>query len=284
MGNKCLLWVHNNGYIFASLNLHDIFIQKSGRLKLKLDPFEIKRSVDNKLADARQKQVWDIRLIGLVLLNCMIGEIFNDDQIDQAMEVLEFCLDMKRSAKGLSKATINSFLNKYPHLIIWIKKIDLPTFENVYRIINGDVTRAEDLLSIELFPLSAGFLVTNDITLHELVITTNNMDKNMLSNVNDNQRGITTRFSSLLVKKLANVLIGVFGRIIERWNTEEKAVYVLSWLQINDQSKFIVEISHMLGISRRSVLSFFRKMIAKYKIDEKLREIKKKYECSIIHK
>lgn len=279
-----MFWVHNNGFIVASLQLYDIFVQKSGRLKLKLDPFEIKKSMDNKLADMQQKQVWDIRLVGLVMLNCIMGEVFADDKIDQAIEMLQFCIQMKKKPNSLSKNAINGFLSKYPHLVIWIKRIDLDALQRVYRIISGEITRAEDLLGIDIFGPNSQFLVANDVSIYELADTTNNMDKNMLHNVNDDQRGITTRFSSLLVKKLANVLISVFERIFDRWNSEDRAVYVMSWMQITEQSKFIAEISHILGISRRSVLSFFRKMIAKYKIDEKLKEVKKKYEASINNK
>ena len=279
-----MLWIHNNGFIIASLNLHDIFIQKTGKLKLKLDPFEIKSSMNNKLVNASQKQTWDIRLIGLVVFNCFIGETLTDDKIDQAEEILEFCVQMKRNTSNLSKVTIDSFLSKYPHLIIWIKNIKVEIFENLYNLISGNVATANDLANIDLFGNESTYLLNNNVTIRELVAVTWNMDKNMLHNVNDNQRGITTRFSSLIVKKLAHVMLSVFVQIFDRWNTEERAIYVLSWLQINEQSRFIVEVSHMLGISRRSVLSFFRKMIASYKIDDKLREIKRKYETSLQNK
>lgn len=278
------MWVHSNGFILSTLSLCDIFIQKNGKLKAKLDPYEIKKSMDNKLVGMDMKQVWDVRLIGLILLNCMIGEIFSDEKIDEAVELCEFCISMKRNSKNISKNDINGFLAKYPHILIWIKNISTSTLENIYKIISGQVEKAEDLLPMDLFAKDAAFLVSNDVTLFELAEVTGNMDKNLAHNVSSEQRNKTARFSSMLVRKLVSVLITVFERVFERWNSEDKAVYVINWLQINEQSKFIVEISHTLGISRRSVLSYFQKMIAKYKIDEKLREVKKKYEASINNK
>ena len=80
----------------AKLKLSDIFIQRSGRIKLKLDFSEMKKAVNNKLVDLNQKRLYDFKLIGTIILSCFFGEIFEDTDIDQAEEVLRFCICFKK--------------------------------------------------------------------------------------------------------------------------------------------------------------------------------------------
>ena len=260
----------------AKLKLSDIFIQRSGRIKLKLDFSEMKKAVNNKLVDLNQKRLYDFKLIGTIILSCFFGETFEDTDIDQAEEVLRFCICFKKGEPLPDQSIVNTIMNRFPYLIIWVKKIDLSIFESLLMLFESGEREIENLYKLDIFT-DKPYPLKNDVNLVDLAQTYFSTEKRSISSVNNNQREISTRFSMQLISKLVSIIIGVYIKLFKRWNNHDRAVFGANWIYLNDKSHTICQISHILGVSRKSIYKLFKKMMTFNKVDDMVRELKEKY-------
>ena len=232
--------------------------------------------MNNKLVDLRQKKLYDYKLVGTIVLSCIFGEFFEDTDIEQVEELLRLCISLKRGEAIKNQNRLNAMLSSFPYLIILVKKIDLAIFEKLLLLFAEGGEEPERLYRLELFD-EKPFLLKNDVSMVELAQTYFNTEKRNISNVNNNQREISTRFSMQLIGRVVGIILGYYIKMFKRWNNYERAGFGANWIYLNEKSHMISQLSHILGVSRRSVYKLFKKMMAANKVDMMVRELKEVY-------